>query len=505
MKQTVVDTLILLAILLLAGYLRLHNLETNPGWYSDEGTHLGIARELLNGRWQYLAINQSTLLFAKLPLFEALLAAAVHFFGLKMLTLRGLTAGLGILSVGLTYRIGRVQMPQSRWFPLTAALALAIYPQAILYSRFGFSYNLLTPLLLLAILGLCQYKQTEQSRWLLLATVAVGLGIITDLAMVSITFVCALVIWQVNWRDGLWAGPLILLPFGVYIGVGSLTIPEAFWFDLHYTFTRLSGRTLADQLQLLGRNYTLLVAQDSWIAVSMIGLWLLPKNGRDITLLCWFIPLLILGRTVPLTELSFYYVSWLLPLVVLGVAAVVVCGFHYLIQELGAVRGWFIGGMVIGVFLIMSTFLTINRVQEQFGTVIDPFLLNAADALAATDYVNQHSQPSTYVLTSPTLAWRLNTHTADFQMAIAATGQATPHLPNNIPPARFTFDPRHTNAHYVIIDPLWSRWAVIHIPQVKQIMDDVQTWPMVFSAGEIAVYKNPHIGRGSEETILGTE
>lgn len=496
MKQTVVvDTLLLIAILCLAAYLRFHHLETNPGWYSDEGTHLAIARELLHGRWQYLAINQSTLLFAKLPLFELLLATAVYLFGLSLMTLRALTAGLGILSVGLTYLVGRVLMPQARWFPLAAALALAIYPQAILYSRFGFSYNLLTPLLLLTILGLCQYRQTQQRFWLGLAAVAVGLGIVTDLAMVSLVFVCALIIWQVNWRDGLWAGPLLLLPLGLYVGASLLTTPDAFWFDLTYTLTRLSGRSVTDQLLLLGRNYTLLIAQDSWIAVSMIGLWLLPKNGRDLTLLSWFVPILMLGRTVPLTELSFYYMSWLLPLVALGVAAMGVRGLDYLIQEMGRLWGQVMGLLVIGVLVIMSTWLTSGRVQGQFGTVIDPFLIDAADARAVTDYVNQHSLPDDYVLTSPALAWRLNTRTADFQMAIAATGQATPHLPNNIPPARFVFDPRHTNARYVIIDPLWNRWAVIHVPQVTQIMDDVQTWPLVFSAGEITVYENPHPGR----------
>ncbi|MCB0033774.1 MAG: glycosyltransferase family 39 protein, partial [Anaerolineales bacterium] len=349
MKQTVVDTLLLTAILFLATYLRFHHLETNPGWYSDEGTHLAIARELLNGRWQYLAINQSTLLFAKLPLFELLLATAVRLFGLSMLALRGLTAGLAILSVGLTYLVGRVLMPQTRWFPLAAALALAIYPQAILYSRFGFSYNLLTPLLLLTILGLCQYRSSRQRRWLGVAAVVAGLGIVTDLAMVSLIFVCALIIWQVNWRDGLWAGPLLLIPFGLYVGASLLTTPDAFWFDLTYTLTRLSGRSITDQLLLLGRNYTLLVAQDSWIAVSMIGLWLLPKNGRDLALLSWFVPILMLGRTVPLTELSFYYVSWLLPLVALGVAAVGVRGLDYLIQEMGRLWGQVMGLLVIGV------------------------------------------------------------------------------------------------------------------------------------------------------------
>jgi hypothetical protein len=51
----------LFLILALAAYLRLANHADNPGWYTDEGTHLAIAGQLLRGRIQYLAVNQSTL------------------------------------------------------------------------------------------------------------------------------------------------------------------------------------------------------------------------------------------------------------------------------------------------------------------------------------------------------------------------------------------------------------------------------------------------------------
>ena len=41
----------------------------------------------------------------------------------------------------------------------------AIYPQAVVYSRFGFSYNLLTPLVLLAtMLGCWEYLSTTRRR-----------------------------------------------------------------------------------------------------------------------------------------------------------------------------------------------------------------------------------------------------------------------------------------------------------------------------------------------------
>jgi hypothetical protein len=63
------EVLALTLILIFGAYLRLNNLPDNPGWYTDEATHLDIARQLLQGRTQYLAVTQSTLLFGRLPLF----------------------------------------------------------------------------------------------------------------------------------------------------------------------------------------------------------------------------------------------------------------------------------------------------------------------------------------------------------------------------------------------------------------------------------------------------
>ena len=47
-----VEIAALILVLGLAAYLRLTHLTHNPGWYTDEGTHLDIARNLLQGRVQ---------------------------------------------------------------------------------------------------------------------------------------------------------------------------------------------------------------------------------------------------------------------------------------------------------------------------------------------------------------------------------------------------------------------------------------------------------------------
>jgi 4-amino-4-deoxy-L-arabinose transferase-like glycosyltransferase len=474
----------------LAAVLRFYQLEQNPGWYTDEGTHLEIAKHLQHGRWQYLVINQSTLLFAKLPLFELLLAGCVRLFGLTMFTLRGLTAGCGVLSVALLYGVMRDWVGEKSWLPLLSALVLAVYPQAVLYHRLGFSYNLLTPLLLLTLWGVQRWLTSGRVGFLLLACCATGLGITTDLAMVSTAlWLVGVVAWR-NWRLLPPAGLLMALPFGLYILWGWLTIPEAFWFDLAFTLSRLGGKGVAEQLWLLASNYTILLAQDSWLVLGMMGLWLFPRHpGRMLLLLAWFVPLLMLGRTVPLYELTFYYILWLLPLVAVGVAVVLEQGCQWLSQQIPGRVSFILLLLVLGVPLMMSTYLTFGRVQTHFGTVIDPFLLNPASAQAVMDYVNQHSQPTDLVIASPGLAWGLHSQAADMQLMVKAAGFDTPHLPTTIPSARFTQQPHLSQAKFVIVDNLWRNWGLFHLPGLAEQMAQIEEWPVVFSAGEIVVYQ----------------
>lgn len=189
----------LLIIVALAAYLRLWRVAETPGWFSDEGTHLEIVRHLLNGRTQYLSVTQSTLLFARLPLFEWLLAGAARLFGLGMGTLRGITAVLGTLSVALFYAMLR-DISKDRWLALTAALLLAVFPAAVIYSRFGFSYNLLVPLLLVAMWGLYCYLNGSRIG-LVWAALAIGLALITDLWAISLLPVLLLVVVRQRWQD----------------------------------------------------------------------------------------------------------------------------------------------------------------------------------------------------------------------------------------------------------------------------------------------------------------
>ncbi|MBN1284221.1 MAG: glycosyltransferase family 39 protein [Anaerolineae bacterium] len=521
-RRRIFEIAALLLILSLAAYLRLANRTDNPGWYSDEGTQLDIAQHLRAGRVQYLALGQSVLLVGRLPLFSGVLAGALALTGAEgdaaITVLRGLTGWLGVLTVGLLYIVAR--RSTNAGFALLAALMLALYPQAALYSRFGFSYNLLAPLAAAALLGLWEYLQTGRRGWLALAALATGLGALCDVMGLVFAVPLALVVPVRRRRDLLWCLPLAALPLGVYAALMLLTAPQAFLFDAGFTLSRLGGSSLYAQAGTLAQNYTVLLSQDFWILAGVAGLVVLrPARLGRLSLLMLFVPLLLIGRVVALYSLSAYYMIPLLPFVALGAAALVWQGapavWRAAYEGLDALlAAWGMqpgsdpvrrqikrgvamtgaaasGALLILTPLLTSLSLTLNQAATHFSTAIDPFLLNPDDARRAAAFVNARRAADDLVIASPALAWLIQGNVADFQMSIAAAGTATPHLPGDIPNDRFVFDPRHPQARFIVVDNLWHNWGEIHIPGVSNILQAADQWPLVFASGSIAVYHNP--------------
>jgi hypothetical protein len=501
-KQHILELLQVGLILALATYLRLANVADNPGWYADEGTHMEIAQNLLQGRVQYLAITQSTLLVARLPLFDLFLASLLGAFNGGIATLRTFTGVLGTLTVGMLYLMARRSHPNypNRLAPLSA-LMLAISPQAVVYARFGFSYNLLAPLVMLATWGCWEYTSSNRRRWLALAALSVGLGCVSDLWMFTLIAPLTLVILTKNWRDTLWSLPLAGLPFGLYAAVMLFQSPHTFLFDLRFTLSRLDKLSLIDQANALATNYATLTLQDGWIALGVVGLFLLPQiRLRRLSLLFFLLPIFILGRTTALYNLGFYYTIPLLPFVGLGLGALLRCGiphaFHT-IRDMLPQRAWAPACAGAGVLLVIATPLltslafTVGHVHNGFATQIDPFLIDPTQARKTAAFLNGHTDRQDLVIAWPSLAWMLKAHVADVQIAAIATGCPAPDLPADIPQERLAFDANLAHARFVVVDKLWHNWAVWNVPCTRSWLDQIETWPPAFETAEIVVYCNP--------------
>ena len=510
----------LFLILVLAAWYRLAGVTDNPGWFTDEGTHILIARHLAQGQVQYMAIGQSTLLFAKLPLFDGLLALLFRTMGSGIGTLRSLTGSLGVLSVAALYAVTR-RTTGDRVFALLAAALLALYPQAVLYSRFGFSYNLLAPLLLAVYWCLWEYLQSSSDSdsgkcaWLAAASLAVGVGTVSDLWMFSLVIPIAVVAASRRWRDTVWAIPLTCLPFAGYGLLMLARSPEPFCFDLTYTLSRLAGTPITVQVRTLALNYAVLVSGGFWVPLALIGFFLLSSSTlRNLSLLLFIVPIATIGRTEAIYSLSAYYMIPLLPLVAFGVAGLLRVAIPFAFRALRTAAASLIGGLwqprspralclsrtldsVIGCVILGAIVVTpvavtgtqlAVQVRDGFRTEVDPFLVNPQDARGAAEYVNANTGADDLVIGSPGLVWQLEANTADLQMPLAYQGMAGPHMPADIPLTRFSYEVDYGAARFVIVDNLWYNWGMHHIPGLTQVLDDLQTWSVVFESGSVRVY-----------------
>jgi len=519
-KQQNSKLLFWIGILIISSYLRFANLAENPGWYSDEGTTVEIAKNLLEGRIQYLAINQSTLLVAKMPLFPAILAGVFSFFEPGITTLRYVTASLGVITTGMLYwAVKDILGRESPYLGFTAAFLYAIYPQAILYSRLGFSYNLLSPLIVGILWFLWKYLDSSRKKWILLASLLVGVGSISDLMMITLAPAIVLIALSKSWKDAVIAIGIIILPFLVYSASMLSINREAFSFDFRFTFFRLGEIPLIAQYPIIIMNFAAIIFKNYWWNLAVIGLFLLnQRRFRALMLVLFFTPLILLARTTLLADLGFYYISPLFPLIAIGSASLLIVGIPHVltiirqglesfvdnlkrminIRKLETV--WspliFIISSLLLFLIVFSPFiitlsLDVDQTQTGLKTEIDSILVDVHDAKKVITFVNERVNENDFVLASPAMAWAFNSKSADFQMAVAYGGGETKHFPINIPSERFEFIPELSNATYVVIDPIWRNWALPNIPEVENMVQKIEKWPRVYSSGQIDVYENP--------------
>jgi len=507
-------------ILLIAGYLRYVNLSWNPGWYSDEGTLAEIAKNLMYGKFQYLALNKSVLLAARLPLFPALMSVVFSITGPHIIIMRYVTAGLGVLTVGLLMIVVRDLLgKEGKYLALAAGLFLAIYPKAILYSRLAFSYNILAPLVVLIFWSSYKYLEKGNISNLFLASILIGFGIISDIMMFTMLPTILLVTLYKKWKDLYIPFLAALFPFFVYSLVMYILEPEAFLFDFRFTFFRLGSIPLIAQYPYIVFNYAALIFKDYWWAITITGFFMLrEKKFKYLIFVLTFVPLFALGRTAALPGLGYYYLIPLFPLLAVGMAGFVTNGLpevfnmlkngseKYLINLINQIKKVDLKRFVKpGVYILTSLLLFVIffspilmtgalgffQSNTKIKSDIDPVLVDSVAAEEVINFVNTRVKSNDLVIASPALAWALDGNVADFQMALAYKGEETLHFPEDIPGDRFSFAVDFSEAAYVVVDPIWRNWAALNMDGVQRMVDEVNQWPLVLAIGDIEVFENP--------------
>jgi hypothetical protein len=509
-----------LLVLFLAAYLRLAYAAANPGWYSDEGTLVNIAQNMMRGRIQDYALTRSTLLTARLPLFAYFASLWFRVVEPGIPGLRVLSGWLGIITCGLLYLVVRSCLGRSgAGLAVVAALILAVYPSAVVYARMGFSYNLIAPLVLVLLWGAWRYLTLGDRGALAIAAIAVGLGCVTDIVMLVFLVLLGILISLRRMRDLPWAMGLAILPPAIYVVTMLISDAPAFLFDARFTANRLAAVPLWAQPGLLSVNLASLVGNDFWIGLGIIGVFVLrPMRWRWFVILALFFPIIAVGRSTGLTGLRTYYLIPLFPLVAVGIAALLVAGIPVIQRTLheaisraferwswpasSTMVGWarrrlIVLGTALGVFgigiipVMVPVVQTFVEVRSGLHTPSDPVTIDPEDALTVAAFVNQRAAPGDLVVASPAFGWLLKADVAEFEQVAAAQGGVTVDFPSDVPADRFAYDINVQRAKYVVVDRVWDNWAVVYMPAVRKIRDEIATWPVALQRGEFRVYENP--------------
>lgn len=242
-------------VLLLAAALRLWALaELPPGLHHDEAFHLLSARAIVEGAGVpvYITGNQGNE-----PMFAYLASAAMRLLGAAPWAGRVVSAGVGIIAVALTFRLGQTLFP-GRWVGVWAGLALASLYWHVTMSRWGSQPMLSAAAAAGTMLGLWHGARSGRWRGFVLAGASLSFGLWSYVAfrvfpLVPLVGGLALLIARRSWGRRLVQGGLLAAGVGLvlYAPLGYYFIRNPEWFFNRYsqiTALEPGGSGVAEQL-----------------------------------------------------------------------------------------------------------------------------------------------------------------------------------------------------------------------------------------------------------------
>ncbi len=512
---------IFLLILALAAYFRFVSLRANPGWYSDEGAFVDFANHMSQGRWEVFGtVNAPLAIITRPPLFFLILTGAFKLFGADILTLRSLSAFYGLLTVALVYGLGR-RMLGSR-LALLASFIFAVQPTIVAYNRIGFSYNQLMPLLLLTIYACWIFSRNNHSSiWAITACIASAMAFSTDFLGIVAPILTALV-FLVTDRRWFFAGCALMaavflalfLPF-------YLAGPQNFFMTLANLFTLRVASDLVSQVVNAIINFGELLRRESWVVLGLVGLFLLPeRRARALMAITAGLGILLVVRNQAAVGRGLHYLMGLFPLFAIGLAALlskafplvinfleelftkVATGFQSLKQHIipnqtfNIFQKVFVSLAVFGLLVAPLVWMVFADSAQSISGAYFIFTGNdemsmtpEQDAIQVVAYLRQHTQPKDMIVASPQLAWAVPGSGVDYWALTTyenASGQSL--YPRTIFDRPITL----SDTTYAILDPLARDFAPLVLPGMNDVIRQVESWPKVFQAGEVDVYRNPN-------------
>jgi 4-amino-4-deoxy-L-arabinose transferase-like glycosyltransferase len=498
---------VVLLALLIGVYARFANLANDPAWDADEGYNWSISAHLAVGEVQLFALRYAFVQHP--PAFYVLGALALRLWTQDIIALRTLTALCGVVTGVVLLGLG--QNVAGRYAGSVAAVLYLIWPQAVLQSRWAYTYNLLALLFPLAILLAARAARSRSiqqgRRWqgsgLIVAGICTGVALATDQEALSLMPALLYLFWPLGLRAvTLWLLPAMAVPAS-YVICMVVSRPTDFLFDIQHTGTRLD----LDPPILLQRLIHL-VEFDPLIGLGLAGLLVLPTGRARATIWIATTTLLVVVLAIRDPAPLFRAAVPVLPLAALGLgslaARVLGTGSRWAGQPRtprgsgqgdtggtpGAPRQ--IAILVVAACALLMVDQDVQGVHAGFPTALSPVLpRSTADARRLAQWVNTHSSPSDLVIAMPTIAWLFTARTAEILQAVAITGAGTAFYPAALAPSRFRYDTHLRAARFLVVDG-YTRWAIRQLPPERALVERaMHSWSLVYRQGEYAVYANP--------------
>jgi len=540
MKQTDKSiTTAFLLIIMLSIFLRFWDLEIIPRWYSDEGTELNIAWNLVNGHIRMFAITYTFVPHP--PLFFIVAGIGLKIFGNELVVLRMLTATYGVLTTILLYFIGKELF--NKRVGLLASFLFAIYPTALIYNRIAFTHNQFMFLSILTFYVFLRYINTRRDRYFYLTCVCVAMSLVSEYTAI-VSFISLFLLSFLYDRKGIKTAIVTsLAPVIVLVVLMLILYPTYFVKDVLFQFKRIGFVKLIFGLELIAislviylfkkqikhisKNILAQLREDfSWLFKDYAEL--IKPSYILIAIICFFAildcqsPQGIL--TLPYTESIYMYgifglflidhkqkrnTAFLFFIPLLGLFCVVTPNINRILPILP----YFALGLAIMVFKVYELFLHHAKLSGKISQVlvaillIHPFLFITyndvsafldrhrgdiepiEDDLAIAKFINERVDSEDIVLAPPYIYQLIQCHTTHLHQAEAIQGKPTYDL-GYINPERFLFNCSYRNAKFIIIDNSTRKESYIEQPPLREIDSEIKRWPMHL-IGEYIIYENP--------------
>jgi hypothetical protein len=211
-------------------------LHLGVGTSPDSVAYLGAARNLADGKGLTIPFgDELDAPLTQFPPFYSVLLAVPGLVGIDPLASAGaIQLLLFIGNAALVFIVIRRASAGSTWAPLAGLLVLVLSPSFLLVHQMGWSEGLFILLVLLAILSISAYLQTDRTALLLAGSAAAGLAALTR--FVGAAYIAALVITILLFARGsffrravrgLWFGLLSCLPLGLWLVQRLLSAGES--------------------------------------------------------------------------------------------------------------------------------------------------------------------------------------------------------------------------------------------------------------------------------------